>query len=141
MNNFSGKLALVTGSSRGIGRAAGLKLAFCGAQVLFHGVKESEKLSSAVAEAGNGAEAMTADFGNMEEVKQLAATLKERSMIPDILVLNASVQSYTGLGNFDSDEFYRMFRTNVESSCILLQELLPEMPTKQYGRIIFVGSI
>ena len=141
MNTFSGKLALVTGSSRGIGRAAGLKLASCGAKVLFHGVKESTKLSSAVAEAGNRAEALTADFGNMEEVKRLADTLKQRSLIPDILVLNASVQSYTGLGNFDSEEFCRMFRTNVESSCILLQELLPKMQKKQYGRIIFVGSI
>ena len=141
MNNFSGKLALVTGSSRGIGRAAGLKMASCGAKVLFHGTKESEKLSSAVAEAGNGAEALTADFSNMDEVLQLADTLKKRSMIPDILVLNASVQSYTGLGNFSSEEFIRMFRTNVESSCLLLQELLPEMQKRQYGRIIFVGSI
>ena len=141
MNNLSGKLALVTGSSRGIGRAAGLKMASCGAKVLFHGVMESEKLSSAVAEAGNGAEALTADFSNMDEVLQLADTLKKRSMIPDILVLNASVQSYTGLGNFSSEEFIRMFRTNVESSCLLLQELLPEMQKKQYGRIIFVGSI
>lgn len=141
MNSFSGKLALVTGSSRGIGRAAGLKLASCGAKVLFHGVHESEKLSSAVTEAGNGAEALTADFGNMDEVRQLADTLKKRSMIPDILVLNASVQSYTGLGNFESEEFCRMFRTNVESSCILLQELLPEMQKKKYGRVIFVGSI
>ena len=141
MNNFSGKLALVTGSSRGIGRAAGLKMASCGAKVLFHGIRESEKLSSAVTEAGNGAEALTADFSNMDEVLQLADTLKKRSMIPDILVLNASVQSYTGLGNFSSEEFIRMFRTNVESSCLLLQELLPEMQKRQYGRIIFVGSI
>ena len=141
MNSFSGKLALVTGSSRGIGRAAGLKMASCGTKVLFHGIRESEKLSSAVAEAGNEAEALTADFSNMDEVLQLADTLKKRSMIPDILVLNASVQSYTGLGNFSSEEFIRMFRTNVESSCLLLQELLPEMQKKQYGRIIFVGSI
>jgi NAD(P)-dependent dehydrogenase (short-subunit alcohol dehydrogenase family) len=141
MNSFSGKLALVTGSSRGIGRAAGLKLASCGAKVLFHGVRESEKLSSAVAEAGNGAESITADFSNMDEVRNMAAELKKRNLIPDILVLNASVQSYTGLGNFDSSEFHRMFHTNVESSCILLQELLPEMQKKQYGRVIFVGSI
>ena len=141
MNNLSGKIALVTGSSRGIGRAAGLIMASCGAKVLFHGVRESEKLSSAVAEAGNGAESLTADFGNMDEVRALADTLKKRSMIPDILVLNASVQSYTGLGNFDGEEFCRMFRTNVESSCILLQELLPEMQKRKSGRVIFVGNI
>ena len=84
---------------------------------------------------------MTADFSDMDAVKKLADTLKNRGLIPDILVLNASVQSYTGLANFDSAEFLRMFRTNVESTCILLRELLPEMRKKNYGRVIFVGSI
>ena len=138
---FSGKIALVTGSSRGIGRAAGLKLASLGAKVIFHGVTESDKLRSAVAEAGNGAEFQTADFGDMAAVKRLADTLKTRGLVPDILVLNASVQSYTGLANFDEEEFARMFRTNVESSCVLLQALLPEMRRKGAGRVIFVGSI
>ena len=141
MNTLKGKTALVTGSSRGIGRAAALKLAALGAKVIFHGAKESEKLRSAVAEAGDKAECLTADFGNMDEVLKLAAALRERSLVPDILVLNASVQSYTGLGNFDSAEFLRMFRTNVESSCLLLRELLPEMRKKTAGRVIFVGSI
>ena len=139
--DLTGETALVTGSSRGIGRAAGLKLASLGAKVIFHGVKESEKLRSAVEEAGHGAEAVTADFGNMDEVKNLADTLKKNGRIPDILVLNASVQSYTGLANFTSGEFLRMFRTNVESACILLQELLPEMRKKNSGRVIFIGSI
>ena len=141
MNALFGKTALVTGSSRGIGRATGLKLASLDAKVIFHGSKESEKLRSAVAEAGNGAEAVTADLSNMDEAKKLAEMLKNRGLIPDILVLNASVQSYTGLANFDGGEFLRMFQTNVESSCILLQELLPEMRKKEFGRVIFVGSI
>ena len=139
--NLSGKTALVTGSSRGIGRAAGLKLASMGAKVVFHGVTASEKLASAVAEAGSGALSVTADFGDMTAVAKLAETLIERSLVPDILVLNASVQSYTGLANFESEEFLRMFRTNVESSCILLKALIPEMRKKGSGRIIFVGSI
>ena len=138
---MTGKTALVTGSSRGIGKAAALKLAALGANVIFHGSKDSEKLRSAVAEAGKNAECMTADFGNMGEVKKLADTLINRALVPDILVINASVQSYTGLGNFDSAEFLRMFRTNVESSCILLNALLPEMRKKNSGRVIFVGSI
>lgn len=141
MNVLSGKIALVTGSSRGIGRAAGLKLAQNGAKVIFHGVMAGEKLCSAVAEAGNDAEYLTADFGDMDAVSALADALKKRQIIPDILVLNASVQSYTGLANFDSLEFLRIFRTNVESSCILLREILPEMRKKNNGRVIFVGSI
>ena len=139
--NLTGKTALVTGSSRGIGRAAALKLAQFGAKVFFHGVKPGEKLLSAVAEAGGDAEYLTADFGDMSEVVNLACTFKKRALIPDILVLNASVQSYTGLANFDCQEFLHMFQTNVESSCLLLHELLPEMRRKAYGRVIFVGSI
>ena len=141
MDTLSGKIALITGSSRGIGRAAGLKLASLGAKVIFHGVRESEKLSCAVREAGNGASSQIADLGSMDEVRNLTGTLKDEGLIPDILVLNASVQSYTGLENFDSAEFLRMFRTNVESSFLLLHELLPEMRRKMAGRVIFVGSI
>jgi len=139
--DLSGKTALVTGSSRGIGRAAALQLARLGAKVIFHGVTESEKLRSAVAAAGNGAGFLTADLGDMDAAAKLIAALRERETVPEILVLNASVQSYTGLENFDGGEFQRMFRTNVESSCLLLRELLPEMRKKRFGRVIFVGSI
>ncbi len=141
MNALTGKTALVTGSSRGIGRAAGLTLASRGANVIFHGVKESEKLRSAVEEAGRGAGSVTADLGSPEEIRAMIGNLRTRGALPDILVLNASVQSYTGLENFESEEFLRMFRTNVESSCILLRELLPAMREKKSGRVIFVGSI
>ena len=84
---------------------------------------------------------MTADFSNMPEVEALAATLIKEALVPDILVLNASVQSYMGIGNHDPAEASRMFRSNVESSCILLNRLLPEMRKKGRGRVIFVGSI
>jgi len=141
MDSLKGKIAFVTGSSRGIGRATALKLAALGAKVILHGSKDSEKLTSAVTEAGDGALALTADFGNREEVKALADRLIDSNLVPDILVLNASVQSYTGLGNFDADELLRMVRSNVESSCILLHGLLPEMRKKTRGRVIFVGSI
>ena len=138
---LTGKTALVTGSSRGIGRAAGLLLAKLGARVIFHGSKPSEKLDAAVAAAGNGALALAADFDRPEEVRLFADTIVRKSLVPDILVLNASVQSYLGLADFDAEAFARMFRANVESSCLILQKLLPEMRKKGSGRVIFVGSI
>ena len=139
--DLTGKTALVTGSSRGIGRAAGLLLAELGARVIFHGSKPGEKLDSAVAAAGNGALALAADFDKPDEVRRFADTLVQKSLVPDILVLNASVQSYVGLTDFDAEAFSRMFRANVESSCLILQRLLPEMRKRSSGRVIFVGSI
>ena len=141
MNDLTGKVALVTGSSRGIGRAIALKLAARGAKVIFHGVTISEKLRSAVQAAGDQAEMITADFSDPAAVKKMADEIKQRDLSPDILVLNASVQSYTGLHNFSSEEFQLMFRTNVESCCILLHEFIPQMRKKLSGRVIFIGSI
>ena len=141
MKGLKGKVAFVTGSSRGIGRAAALELARAGSSVIFHGTAPSAALDSAAAEAGRDSLKLTADFSDLQAVELLAEKLIKEQMVPEILVLNASVQSYTGLGNFDAAEYLRMFNTNVESSCILLHRLLPEMRKKMWGRVIFVGSV
>ena len=141
MKGLKGKIAFVTGSSRGIGRAAALELARAGSSVIFHGTAPSAALDSAATEAGNDSLKLTADFSDLQAVELLAEKLIKEQMVPEILVLNASVQSYTGLGNFDAAEYLRMFNTNVESSCILLHRLLPEMRKKMWGRVIFVGSV
>ncbi|MBQ9755909.1 MAG: SDR family oxidoreductase [Lentisphaeria bacterium] len=141
MKGLKGKVAFVTGSSRGIGRAAALELARAGSSVIFHGTAPSAALDSAAAEAGSDSLKLTADFSDLQAVELLAEKLIKEQMVPEILVLNASVQSYTGLGNFDAAEYLRMFNTNVESSCILLHRLLPEMRKKMWGRVIFVGSV
>ena len=141
MKGLKGKVAFVTGSSRGIGRAAALELARAGSSVIFHGTAPSAALDSAAAEAGSDSLKLTADFSDLQAVELLAEKLIKEEMVPEILVLNASVQSYTGLGNFDAAEYLRMFNTNVESSCILLHRLLPEMRKKMWGRVIFVGSV
>ena len=141
MKGLKGKVAFVTGSSRGIGRAAALELARAGSSVIFHGTAPSAALDSAAAEAGAESLKITADFSDLQAVELLAEKLIKEQMGPEILVLNASVQSYTGLGNFDAAEYLRMFNTNVESSCILLHRLLPEMRKKMWGRVIFVGSV
>jgi len=139
--DLTGKTALVSGSSRGIGRAIGLALAANGAKVIFHGVKPSLNLASAVTEAGNGAESITADLGNMTEVKTLLSELERHKIAVDILVLNSSVQSYMGIGNFTEEEFHRQMATNVESAFLLLQSLAPRMAARNWGRIIGVSSI
>ena len=141
MSSFTGKLAFITGSSRGIGKATALTLAGKGAKVILHGTKQSPALLETRDSCGSTSEYVTADFTEADQVRAMCQDLLRRGLIPDILILNASAQSYTALGNFDSAEFDRMYRANVESSCIILQELLPEMRKKNWGRILFNGSI
>ena len=131
------KIALVTGSSRGIGLAAAKLLSAAGCEVIYHASKESEKLRNA---AGTSP-FYGVDLNDASAVAAFAEKLISNGQIPDILVFNASYQSYTGIGNFSTDEYRKMFDTNVQSTGILLNMLLPEMQKKHWGRIIFVSSI
>lgn len=137
------RIAFVTGSSRGIGRATVLLLARRGYRVVLHGHAggPGTRLAEAVAACGAGAEWVAGNFDSPEAVVKLAGELKGRGLAPDVLVLNASTQDYMGVENFAGEPFARMFRTNVESSFLLLRELLPEMRRRRFGRVIFVGSI
>ena len=141
MGEFSGKTALITGSGRGIGRAAADMLASQGARIIYHGTALNDNLTGAARAAGNDSIPLAADLSRSENVGKLLTAMQEMSVTPDILVLNASAQSYMTMDEFDEDEYWRMFNTNVASSCLLLKALLPEMRKKKYGRVIFVGSI
>ena len=135
MNNceLTGKTAFVTGSSRGIGRAAADELAARGARVIFHASRPTELLK--------GKECFCGDLGDPAAVTGLADEMGKRGVSPDILVLNASVQSYTGVDSFLPEEFDRMFQVNVKSAFLLLNRLAPAMRRRKWGRIIFTGSI
>lgn len=132
--------ALVTGSSRGIGRAVAFALGRAGAKVFFHGASDSAALREAVEAAraeGIDAEARVADISDSEECDRLAS----ECATADILVLNASVQSYGHVEDFDDDEFDRMVRTNLRSSFRLVKALGPAMAARGWGRIVSVGSV
>ena len=138
--DLQGRSALVTGSSRGIGRAVALALGRAGARVLLHGASDSPALRDAVAAAraeGIAAEARTADLGDSGACDRLAAECAEA----DILVLNASVQSYGHVEDFDDAEFDRMVRTNLRSSFRLVRAFGPAMAARGWGRIVSIGSV
>lgn len=137
---LSSHTALVTGSSRGIGRAIAFALGRTGAKVLFHGATESVALRDALVVAqseGIEAEAHVADLGDAAECDRLAAECSAA----DILVLNASVQSYGHIADLDDAEFDRMVRTNLRSSFRLVRAFGPSMAAMGWGRIISVGSV
>lgn len=138
--DLSGRTALVTGSSRGIGRAVAFALGRAGARVIFHGASDSQALRGAVEAAraeGIAAESRTADLGDSAACDRLASDCSGA----DILVLNASVQSYGHVGDFDDAEFDRMVRTNLRSSFRLVRAFGPSMAARGWGRIVSIGSV
>ena len=138
--NLKGRTALVTGSSRGIGRAIAMLLGEAGAQIRFHASKPSARLDDTLAEAkgkGIDCDSVAADLSTPEGIETIVQTVRET----DILILNASVQAYQTLTEFDPEEFAREFNTNVRSSFALVKAFLPGMAKRGFGRIITIGSV
>jgi NAD(P)-dependent dehydrogenase (short-subunit alcohol dehydrogenase family) len=129
MSDLISRTALVTGASRGIGRAAARALASAGARVIVHygsGSKEAETLVAEIRAAGGKADAVGADLGAPDGAHKLAAEVKklvgERL---DILVANAGVATPASIEDQTVAEFDRMFAVNVRAPFFLVQQLLP----------------
>ena len=129
MSNLSGKTALVTGASRGIGRATALALADAGAQVLVHYGNRSNEAEEVVAEIrklGRRADAVQADLaspeGPHELAKQVRAIVGDRL---DILVANAGISKARTIEETTIEDFDRLFAVNVRAPFFLVQQLLP----------------
>ena len=130
--NLKDRTALVTGSSRGIGRAIAMLLGEAGAQVRFHASKPSARLDDTLMEAkgkGIDCDSVAADLSTPEGIETI------------VQILNASVQAYQMLTEFDPEEFAREFNTNVRSSFALVKAFLPGMAKRGFGRIITIGSV
>ncbi len=145
MFSLKGRKALVTGSSRGIGRAIAFALARAGAHVVLHGSKPSSALDSAVAEAqseGLSVSMVTSAIGSADELAEMKKQLElQGDANIDILVLNASTQCYMKVHEFDSATFEEMFRTNLASCFQLINQYVPYMKEQGWGRIISIGSV
>lgn len=139
--DLSGRTALVTGSSRGIGKAAALLLGRAGAHVIFHGVRMSDPLRETVEQAEKEKISCSVVTGNLAEEAEVEKVADECGKKVDVLVLNASVQEYMHLRDFESKEFEREINTNLRSACLLLKRLLPPMQERKWGRVINVGSV
>ncbi len=129
MTALQNKTALVTGASRGIGRATALALAQGGANVLVHYGRSKQEAQSLVAEIqtkGGRAGAISADLGTPEGAALLARHV--RSIVGDrldVLVLNAGISKSARLADYTVDDFDNLFATNVRGPFFLVQQLLP----------------
>jgi 3-oxoacyl-[acyl-carrier protein] reductase len=129
MSDLISRNALVTGASRGIGRATAQALAAAGARVIVHygsGAREAETLVAEIRAGGGRADAVGADLGAPDGAHRLAAEVRklvgERL---DILVANAGIATAATIEEQTVEEFDRMFAVNVRAPFFLLQQLLP----------------
>jgi 3-oxoacyl-[acyl-carrier protein] reductase len=140
---LQGKTALVTGASRGIGRATALAIAGVGARVVIHygkSAREAESLVSEIQTKGGRADAISADLGIPDGAALLAR--KVRSIIGDrldVLVLNAGISKSARIADYTVGDFDNLFATNVRSPFFLVQQLLPILG--EGSNIIVISSI
>jgi NAD(P)-dependent dehydrogenase (short-subunit alcohol dehydrogenase family) len=142
--DLSGKVAIVTGSSRGIGRAIAEELAAHGATVVISSRKQDacDEVAEAIKGQGGKAIAIAASISDKEALKELAErTLAELSRV-DILVCNAASNPYYGpMAGITDDQFRKILDNNVLSNHWLVQLLAPQMVERGEGSIIIVSSI
>lgn len=137
---FNGKRALVTGSSRGIGRAIAVRLAEEGYEVIVHcagNIAKAEETRKIIESSGGKSSIVTANLCNTDET----VTLAEKIGNIDVLVLNASVQYRNRWDNISARECDEQLNCNFVSSLILIQKTVPYMKERGWGRIITIGSV
>jgi len=143
MTDLSGKTALVTGASRGMGRAAALALGKAGAQVLVHyssGAKEAEAVVAEIRKTGARADAIQVDLSAADGAHNLAS--KVRSIVGarlDILVANAGVAKSATIEDTTVEDFDRLFAVNVRAPFFLVQQLLPILGSG--SSVVLVSSL
>jgi 3-oxoacyl-[acyl-carrier protein] reductase len=143
MTTLQNKTALVTGASRGIGRATAAALARAGAHVLVHygrSIEEAASLVTAIQEDGGRANTISADLGTPEGPALLAKEV--RSIVGDrldVLVLNAGVSKAARVADYTVEDFDRLFDTNVRGPFFLVQQLLPLL--REGSNIVVISSL
>jgi 3-oxoacyl-[acyl-carrier protein] reductase len=137
------RTALVTGASRGIGRATALALAETGAHVLVHfgrSAQEAESLVSEIQSKGGSANAISADLGTPNGhallARQVLSIVRDRL---DVLVLNAGISKSARIADYTVEDFDNLFVTNVRSPFFLVQQLLPVLG--EGSNIVVISSI
>jgi 3-oxoacyl-[acyl-carrier protein] reductase len=142
--NLSGRTALVTGASQGIGRACALRLAKCGAAGVALVARNQEKLEEVAREiAPSGARTLVAraDMENEEEIKAAFRAVLEQFGKIDILVNNAGITRDQLIMRMKRSDWDRVLQTNLTSAYLCTQQAIPSMLKQRWGRIINITSV
>jgi len=142
-SDLSGRIALVTGAARGIGKAIALALAEAGADVAVnYRAREADALAVADAVRDFGRRTMTvrADVSDSSAVKSMVEAIADELGGVDVLVNNAGVAIRRGLDDLTEADFDRTIAVNLKSAFLCTQAVLPGMRARRWGRIVNISS-
>ena len=143
MDDLIGKVALVTGASRGIGRAAALALAAAGANVAINyrsHDNEAAEVVSQIVRSGRIAVTVKADVSVSADIDRMVRTVKKELGSPSILVNNAGIGIARSIDDITEQDWDNTIATNLTSAFLTIQAVLPGMRVFKWGRIISLSS-
>ena len=141
--DLTGRIALVTGGARGIGRAVAIALAEAGADVAVNYVTravEADAVADAIRKLGRRALAVRADVSDGAAVKAMLETIARELGQPDVLINNAGIALRRGLDDLTEAEFDRTIAVNLKSAFLCTQAVLPAIRARRWGRIVNISS-
>jgi len=137
-SKLSGKVALVTGGSAGIGLGIAKCFAEEGARVFITGRRQAE-LDKAVTAIGSNATAVQGDTSNLSDLDRIYATIKDKAGHADVLAVNAGYYEFGSFGEITEEHFDKTFNTNVRGLLFTVQKALPLLTDG--ASVILAGSI
>jgi len=139
-NDFQGRVALITGAARGLGRAAAARLRARGASVAVN-VRDPKRVDALARELGDGALAMAGDLADPGAPDKVVAAVLDRFGRLDILVNNAAYAHSTRFDDLTAEEWRRAIEVNMTAPFLLIKAAAASMKERQYGRIINISSL
>jgi 3-oxoacyl-[acyl-carrier protein] reductase len=144
MSDISGKAAVVTGGSRGIGRAIAIALARAGCNVAVNYVRNNAEALSCVAEIerlGRRATAVRADVSVEADAKRLADEARSALGPVSVLVNNAGIGRRHDIADISLSDWQETLNANLTSAFLVTRALLPDMRVQRFGRIVNIASV